>query len=949
MQDFPEASYGGCGCAGGAVVTLTDEGTLVDIDPGPAYNNVTKKRQQKIYSDSLGRTVKTETLNWDGAGSFGTGGSVYSATISTYNARDQVTSLKQYQGTEASGIYQESSVTYDGHGRPRTRHVPEQQADANISGSTDHTTWNYSGDDAILSVTDARGVTATFGYNARRLLTSVSYPQNLPSGVPATANVAYGYDEAGNRNFMSDTSGNVVNYNYDTLSQLTSEARQFAGLSGTYTLAYEYTVAGQVKKVTDQAPGSGTSFTYARDEVGRLLEVNSNGLGANTPVASNVQYRASGALKHRESGNGTGMNFAYNSRGLMTQYSLSGVKEPNGAPRAEGSDFQYNADGQVKFASDFYERQFSSMSFHDKSYQYDHVGRLQTALSGVQANHFLNGTTPPTLISTPPYLQTYAHDAWNNLVSRTGTYWGEENIIEPQTYDAHNHNLAWNYDADGRLLSMNEPPFNELTYVAPAHIYDAAGRHLQVSQTTSKPSPTNPNLIFTTVTTTGALYDGDGQQVKQVVSKQTNSSQTSLTTSYYLRSSVLGQVITEYNGQGGRRSSFVYAGSALLASQNNIDVNTSAGLSWRYNNPVTGDGRETDPQGKVLQAASLDPEGVDAGMADPASTNGEPTPPEGLPNAGAYVAYLPHSLGGSGFCRVNGMETGCGFATSYASSGAAEPARPTAQAIYSRSLGRYVGLAIYNGGAAANGIALFGRGSAGYLPAGSIYPYTSPTYAYGAGIGFPGWFSDLGVFPGTRNLGGMDGVDSGFLSEKAAQLYSVIRAAQEAYSLQNPKDSDDQEFAHSSRTPCPPTGEALAANPVVKGAIREASQQADKFRDEHGYWIEHGGWIYANLRTGQVATYIKPPATSPPFPKDYPYLDGSVGVYLDNPPSPPKGMQIVGKFHIHDTDDWNAEADGAAADRNKVPGLVGTPNGTIYVGGSHKRGIWNSDLPSRCR
>jgi hypothetical protein len=103
------------------------------------------------------------------------------------------------------------------------------------------------------------------------------------------------------------------------------------------------------------------------------------------------------------------------------------------------------------------------------------------------------------------------------------------------------------------------------------------------------------------------------------------------------------------------------------------------------------------------------------------------------------------------------------------------------------------------------------------------------------------------------------------------------------------------------------------------------------------------------LRTGRVATYIKEPATSPPFQKDYPYLDNAVGVYLDSPPPAPKGFEIVGKFHVHVENGWNPETDGAAADRNKVPGLVGTPNGTIYVGGSYKRGIWNRDLPSRCR
>jgi hypothetical protein len=165
----------------------------------------------------------------------------------------------------------------------------------------------------------------------------------------------------------------------------------------------------------------------------------------------------------------------------------------------------------------------------------------------------------------------------------------------------------------------------------------------------------------------------------------------------------------------------------------------------------------------------------------------------------------------------------------------------------------------------------------------------------------------------------------------------------------SPQNSAGQEFAHARRVPCPPTGEALAANPTVKAAIKEASQMADQFRDIHGYWIEHGGWIYAKLRTGGVSTYIKPPATSPPFQKDYPYLDGAVGVYLDNPAPASKGWVIAAKFHVHVENDWNPETDGAAADRNKVPGLVGTPDGTIYVGGSYKRGIWNSDLPSRCR
>lgn len=66
------ASYSGCGCTGGEVMTLTDE----------------VGRRQKVYSDVLGRTAKTEVLNWNGT--------VYSYITSTYDARDQATVVRQY-------------------------------------------------------------------------------------------------------------------------------------------------------------------------------------------------------------------------------------------------------------------------------------------------------------------------------------------------------------------------------------------------------------------------------------------------------------------------------------------------------------------------------------------------------------------------------------------------------------------------------------------------------------------------------------------------------------------------------------------------------------------------------------------------------------------------------------------------------------------------------------
>src|SRR5262249_39132310 len=153
-----EASYAGCGCAGGEVVTLTDEGT---IDAG-----VAKRRQQKIYSDVMGRTVKIEILNWQG-------GSVYSATVNSYNARDQVMQVRQYAGAEGNGTYQDTTLPYDGYGRLKTKHVPEQS-----TGTS--TTYAYNNDDTMHSVTDARGAATIYSYNNRHMVSGISY--SVPQG-----------------------------------------------------------------------------------------------------------------------------------------------------------------------------------------------------------------------------------------------------------------------------------------------------------------------------------------------------------------------------------------------------------------------------------------------------------------------------------------------------------------------------------------------------------------------------------------------------------------------------------------------------------------------------------------------------------------------------------------------------------------------------------------------
>jgi YD repeat-containing protein len=629
------ASYGGCGCAGGEVVTLTDEGTLV--------NGVTQYRRQKIYSDPLGRQWKTEVLNWSGT--------VYSTTANTYNARDQVTQVRQFQGPDTSGVYQDTTMTFDGYGRLQTRHVPEQQVDSNNSSSTDHTAWAYNADSTINSVTDARGVTTTFGYNARHLLTSVVNPQSLPIGVAATANVTFGYDPVGNRTSMSDQSGSTT-YQYNSLSQVTSETHQLSGLSASYTLGYEYNLAGALKTFTDQT--AGTSVSYGFDGIGRLTGVTGSGFGSVSQLASNSKYRASGALSHEEYGNGTEANLNYNNRMRVTHYALDGVKSlGTGQTLAEGADALYYNDGSLKFASNFHSDTLDS-GIQDRAYTYDHAGRIATAVSGTEARDLRDSTN--SNVADGPFKQIYTHDAWDNMVGRTGRFWSQDDIITA-SYDSHNRNSGWSYDADGNLLTMNDPSPNGFTpFQSPHHVYDAAANHIGVTQIFSQPAPTTG--FNTTATSRSQTYDGNGQEVKRVDTTQINNYQPTTKTTYYVRSSVLGgQVVAHLDAQGVVQSSFVMARGTVLATRTQFASNIY--VEWEHPNPLTGDTIKTGATAGWMEATHFDPQGVDVGESDPFPNGADQVLTLG-DAGGGKIAPIGYG-GGRSKCVLDGLETDCGF------------------------------------------------------------------------------------------------------------------------------------------------------------------------------------------------------------------------------------------------------------------------------------------------
>jgi YD repeat-containing protein len=582
------ASYGGCGCAGSAVVTLTDEGTL---DAG-----VAKRRQQKIYSDPLGRTIKTEVFNWQG-------GSVYSTTVNTYNALDQITLVRQYQGAESSGVHQDTTMTYDGYGRLKTRHVPEQ--DPNTA-----TTYNYNADDTPLSVVDARGASQTFTHNNRHLVTGIAYA--APGGIATTPSVSFNYDDVGNRTSMNDGMGSVT-YGYNQLSRMTSEARTFSDASNsaingvTKTVTYDYNLAGELKSITDPA---GATINYAFDATGRLDSVTGSSFAGVTTYASGTQYRAWGALKHLTYGNAKTLSATYNARLQAASFNIPGVMSKT---------YDYYADGQLRFSSDLMDHRF------DRSYSHDQIGRLKEAFSGAEAR----GETPT---NDRPYKETFAYDGFSHLTNRTSTNWNDV-YSTSDSYTNHRRD-GWSYDAEGDLSASVDATYS----------YDAAG-DIRTAGTYEPQSTTTRDL------------DGDGQQLKTVESIFSETAQAwTTTTIYYVHSTVLGgQVLTELGTDGAKTRTFVYAGGTVLAWQRFYGPNPA--VEWEHRDASGASFRTTDIVGSPWGSgpddnpAELDPTGADAGTHAPLIS---PNPPD--ENSGSLTPYPSFMDAASGLTRTYGTE-----------------------------------------------------------------------------------------------------------------------------------------------------------------------------------------------------------------------------------------------------------------------------------------------------
>jgi hypothetical protein len=180
-------------------------------------------------------------------------------------------------------------------------------------------------------------------------------------------------------------------------------------------------------------------------------------------VYSGEQLVAIG-MKQMSYGNGRTLSMSYDNRLRLTQWSVPGVMGWNYAY----NNFNENT-GRVTYAQNLYDATL------DRSYHYDHLGRLDDVHTGAEARAALQGQG-----ATPdgPYSHHYWYDRFGNMEYRVG--WGGSfpSYLE-QSLSYTNNRLNTNpfngvpmqYDAAGNLTNDGQQSFS----------YDATGQQTYAS------------------------------------------------------------------------------------------------------------------------------------------------------------------------------------------------------------------------------------------------------------------------------------------------------------------------------------------------------------------------------------------------------------------------------------------------------------------------------------
>ena len=438
-------------------VVLPDNSKSSYVYSGPS-TTVTDPvgHQRKYQTDGLSRlsvTYEPDPTN---------GNSLTIQTNYSYTVLDQLASLNQGPQTR--------TFSYDGMGRLTSHALPE-------SGTT---SFQYNTFDKLIQRTDNRGVITTYSYDTMNRPYQTIYNVGT-TGVPATPAITYSFgtnpSQYNNGRLLTSTDGlGTVTKTYDNLGRTTQVQHVING--STYTIGYQYDLAGEVTSLTYP---SNRVVQRSYDAVGRLSSL----LNGTTTYASSISYSLSFYPTKFTLGNGVAATVSYSPDRLQLQ-SLNFA----GGSTVLGMTYSYaqngGNNGQTTSVTD------SVDSGRSIAYTYDALGRASTAVTTGSTNY-------------PKWGLSWTYDRYGNRTNQTvtaGTAVSNSVVVNPATNQI--TTPGYSYDANGNLTNDG---VNSLTYDAENRLVssvDGSG-----SGTYSYRASGLRAVKVSGGTTTVYLYDGD--------------------------------------------------------------------------------------------------------------------------------------------------------------------------------------------------------------------------------------------------------------------------------------------------------------------------------------------------------------------------------------------------------------------------------------------------------
>ncbi|MFB7240489.1 LamG-like jellyroll fold domain-containing protein [Streptomyces sp. NPDC056269] len=436
--------------------------TSTDIVRQPTQRAYTSINEYNAPGGELSRTVSatgvSESYKYNSVGEvIETTDGAGNVSAFTYDMDGQVLTSKDPDGTSTRN-------SYDGFGQLLS--TSDLDAQGNVL-RTSSSTYDRMGNPVTL--TDYRGHTKTFTYDATGVVTKLVEPVSATESITTT----YGYDQAGNLTRFTDGRGNafITTYNTWGMPESTIEPSTAAHpnlADRTFTAVYD--AAGRAKEM--RSPG-GVTVSYEYDVKSRLVRQSGTGAEAAT-VDHTYDYDADDRITAVAGAGETKNTFTYDDRGLLLT-----AAGPSGS-----SSFAWNGDGAMTSRTDA-----SGVS----TYDYDTAGRLKTVNDGATGTtatyaYGVNNEVKSIDYGTGKSKRSFGYDALQRLTSdRLTSPTGKELASTTYGWDANDNETSkittgvtgatsntYTYDWADRLASWNNGTTTE------AYGYDASGNRTRV-------------------------------------------------------------------------------------------------------------------------------------------------------------------------------------------------------------------------------------------------------------------------------------------------------------------------------------------------------------------------------------------------------------------------------------------------------------------------------------